>query len=653
MTGARLAAIAVAAAAAGGAGCGDDHAAPRDAGPARPAACAGDPAAFVRQAYLALDGRRPLGQDEVDVYVDLYRAAVAAGDAPRPLVARAIMSRPEFAERWVDFAIDALHVQRTDSQGEAACWGPALRGLTPGAALAAAVRDQPATAGGDGAPFTLLDLARSAIALDDLTPLWRAQLFSLIAHPIEAANVDPVAAELARRDDAGATFDAAYLHRDVVCLGCHTSDASVTDSDDPALDRFWPVAGAPEDAVFAGPLAADTATRAHAVFRIDGFLDGGRLRPWGWAAACGQFAAAVRDDPAGVDARLGAITGRRATALDLEAALARGFTALRAGAPTGPIADPDTALAWLVTLTLTEDVWRQVTGTPLTIANYFPRNRAARDLLGGLAATLASSGYSLRALLAAIVASDKFALQPPDAACGGSPYAYPAVFDPWTAGELDPARRGNGPGDAVAALDARTLISALAGALEWPSPFGAARFPAPAEAAFEHGIGAFLRSGERAFRGLDFQARLVWEAQVGSCAPPDGSPDFLDRLLAAGAATPGATAADLIHALKDRLIGEPDIADAAERAALSALIGPLDAPAAAVPADRLRAVCGALVEAPQFLLQGIAGLGGAHPVLTPPAASYAAICGALEAGGIGVPGRAVRCGDRALVLERR
>jgi hypothetical protein len=38
-------------------------------------------------------------------------------------------------------------------------------------------------------------------------------------------------------------------------------------------------------------------------------------------------------------------------------------------------------------------------------------------------------------------------------------------------------------------------------------------------------------------------------------------------------------------------------------------------------------------------------------VLTPPSASYAAICSALEAGGIGVPGRTVRCGDHALVLE--
>lgn len=633
------------------AGCGDNRA-PGDAGgDGSPlAACAGDAAAFVRQAYLALDGRRPLGQDEVAVYVDLYRAAAAAGDPPRPTVARAIMSRPEFRERWVDFALAALRVQRTDLQSEAACWGAALR-ETPDRALAAAVRDGAATGAGDGQPFTMLDLARSAIELDDLTPVWRAELFSMIAHPIPAANVDPVGAELARRDDFGATFDAAYLHRDVVCLGCHTSDASVTDSDDPALDRFWPVAGAAEDTVFAWPLSPDTAARAHAAFRVDGFLDGGALRPWGWAMDCGHFAARVGDDPAGIDAHLGSLAGRRTTALDLEAALGRGFAALRAGAPQRPIADPDTALAWLVTLALTEDVWREVTGTQLTIANYFPRNRASRDLLGGLAATLATSGYSLRTLLAAIVASDYFAVQPPEAMCGASPYGYPAVYDPWTAGDADPARRGNGPGDAVTALDAQTLISALAGALEWPAPPGSARFPDPAEAAFEHGIGAFLRSGEREFRGLDFQARLVWEDQVGACARPAGTAaDFIDRLIVAGAAAPGATAGDLASALKDRLIGEPEITDPAERAALVPLIGPLDAPAGGVTAARLRAVCGALLETPQFLLQGIAGRGGARPALTLPGADYAAICGALARDGIGAPGRGVACSEHGLTL---
>src|SRR5690606_1096858 len=101
-----------------------------------------------------------------------------------------------------------------------------------------------ATSGGDGGTFTMLDLARSAIALDDLTPIYRAQLFSLVARPIPAANVSAVEAELARREDFGSRFDASYLHRDVVCLGCHTSDASVTDREEPELDRHWPVPGA-------------------------------------------------------------------------------------------------------------------------------------------------------------------------------------------------------------------------------------------------------------------------------------------------------------------------------------------------------------------------------------------------------------------------
>jgi len=47
----------------------------------------------------------------------------------------------------------------------------------------------------------------------------------------------------------------------------------------------------------------------------------------------------------------------------------------------------------------------KVTGTHLTIANYFPRNQASSDLLYALAKTYTQSGYSLKSLLVAIVAS--------------------------------------------------------------------------------------------------------------------------------------------------------------------------------------------------------------------------------------------------------
>ena len=655
--------------------------------------CDADPPALVRQSFLALTGHRPRSQDEVDVYVDLYEQvkALATEQAPTdPLeaVARAIMSRPEFAERWIDVAMDALHVQRTDIQSEVDCWNTAVRS-TVSPALATTVRDQMATQGGDGAgSWTMLDLARSAIVLDDLTPVYRAQLFSLVAHPIPAANVPDIEAELARREDFGSTFDASYLHRDVVCLGCHTSETAVTDNDEPELDRHWPAPGAPERAVYGNPMGV-TADSAHAAFRVDGFVvNNGSQRPWGWSASCGRFAnpANVGPDIANIDGKLGSVTGTRSTVYSLEQALARGFAALRGTgvAEDEVLADPDKALAWLVTLKMTEDVWRAATGTNLTIANYFPRNQAARDLLYSLANRYAQSGFSLKALLVAIVASDYFARLAPDAGCGESPYTYPNVFDPWVTADADEARRHNGPGDAVTAIDARTLMGALAYALEWGQQPGGNRFPDfgegctgsgsmtcqqlsancnqfqqcctsyevacqmggvfPAvEVPFQQSVGTFLRNSERGFRGLDFQARLAWEDRYGACARPGwvGS-DFIDGLVGRGAANPTTTVGDVISALKDRLTNEPAIDPGAETEALTAIVGPLDASATAATVDGVRRVCGALVVSPQFLLQGIAGRGGERPILTPGDASYAAVCADVVTRG--VAGYTVTCG---------
>ncbi|HLL25402.1 MAG TPA: hypothetical protein VK427_24870 [Kofleriaceae bacterium] len=646
--------------------------------------CDGDAASFVRSSFLALTGRRPTSTAEVKVYVDMYDATVTAGGDPTDVVARAIMSNPAFVERWVDVVMDALHVQRLDIQSEQSCWDQGLRSsVTP--ALALAVRDKPALTTADGAPWTMIDLARSAIALDDLTPIYRAQLFSLAAHPLPAANVPPVEAELARREDFGSTFDASYLHRDVVCLACHNSEGAVTDSDDPDRDRHWPVPGAPEKAVY-GVAIGVSAERAHAVFRVDDFVNAGQTRPWGWTASCGRFAApsTVGPDPANVDGKLGSITGTRSTVFDLEAALARGFASLRAnGAPTGPIADPDVALAWLVTLKMTEDVWKQVVGSQLTIANYFPRNQASSELLYNLAAKYVTSGFSLKALLVAIVASDYFNRIAPDGACGPVVYSYPAVFDPWVTADADEGRRKNGPGDAVTSIDARTLVSATNAALEWGPPPMATRFAdygegcetlscatlqqlcnqgqcctsnmacktnalVPSiEVPFQRAVGMFLRNSERGFRGLDFQARLAWEDRYGGCTKPKWvTSDFIDRLVAAGAANPAATVGDVVAALKDRLVGEPVIDFVgSEGAALVATVGPLDAPASTITVDSLRRVCGALLGSPQFTLQGIAGRGGEVPVLTPLSARYDVVCTALAKQGVGV-----RCTGETLEL---
>ncbi len=676
-------------------GCGDDDSGDDD-GPGPNSTfdeCDGDAQSFVRQAFLALDGRRPKSQAEVDVYVDLYTAAAERGDDPVDVTARAIMSRSEFVEHWVDVFMDALHVQRLDTQTEASCWDRGTRS-TVSASLAASVRDQPATGSADGQRFTMLDLARSSLVLDDLTPMYRGQLFSLVSHPIPAANVGAVDAELARREDFGSTFDASYIHRDTVCLGCHNSEASVTDSDDPAADRHWPVPGNPERAVYGQPNGVPN-DRAHAAFRVDSFVDDGNELPWGWEPDCGRFRtpSQVTDDLANVDGKLASLTGKRTTVFGLEQALAKGFAALEAsGPPTGDLTDPDAALAWLVTLKITEDVWTQVTGTRLTIANYFARNQASSELLNSLAGTFVTSGFSLKTLLVAIVSSDYFNRLAPEAACGPNPYTYPSVFDPWTTADADEERRGNGPGDAVTALDGRTLIHATAAALEWTAPPEATRFPdygepgcedgtceelgqacgfnqccttfqaacqnggvLPAdELPFLRGIGIFLRNSERGFRGLDFQARLSWEDRNGVCGRPTWvSADFIDRLATAGAGS-SATARDVVSALKDRLIGEPVIEEGEEAAAISSVVGALEDPASSVTASQLREVCGAIVGSPQFLLQGIAGRGGDRPLLTPDNASYDTVCADLAATGIGVTGRVVTCGGgKATLAEGR
>lgn len=653
--------------------------------------CKGTADTFTRQAMLGILGRRPLGEAEVKVYSDLWAAAEAQGLDPREVIARALVRQPGFVDRWVDQIADGLAVQRVDIQGQAACWGPAMRGDAPDAGLATAVRDQPAVTGtGDGSQFSMRDLARSSLALDDLTPMLRGQIFAMMELYIPAANVPPVEAELARRADFGATFDSAYLHRDIVCLGCHNSEGSVTDSDDPAFDRHWPVEGFPEKGVYGVSMGIDPDV-AHAPFRVDGFVESGTKRPWNWTGDCGHFATSVSPDIADINGHFASLTGTQITAFDLDAAMRRGFEGLRGHEPvldgTGAIADPDQALAWLITLSMVEDVWHEVVGTRLTIANYFPRNAASSEILDRLAKRFTTSGYSLKELLVEVVKSEYFDRKPAELGCGATPYTYPNVYDPWVIADADEAKRLNGPGDAVTPLGARTLMSAASSAMEWPIDDDA-RFPDFGEPGCEEltcsdamqycqfagaccstadytcagldppvllqrGIGVYLRNSEHGFRGLDFEARLTWEKTFGACTPPNGvANDFIDGLLTRD---PAATEEEIVVALKDRIIGEPEIVDDAERAAIVALLGPIDQPATAIDEPKLRKLCGVLMQSPQFLMQGMAGRGGDVPRLTPPAASYDSVCASLAGKDIGLTGQVVSCppgGPLVLVAGR-
>jgi hypothetical protein len=606
-------------------------------------------------------------------------------------VARALLARPEKNPRWTVHFMDALREARIEDQAQDSCYGDARR-TTIDPIIAGYIRDTDAMGTGTGEPFTMLDVVRSSIALDDVTPIYRGHLFALISRPITAANVPDVEAELARREDFGTVFDATYLNRDIVCLGCHNSAGAITDSEDPALDRHWPLAGHVDAAIYGVATGIDPA-RAHAPFRYDGF----RLRqngrtPWGMATACGRFnaPAAVGDDLAGIDGRFASLSGRRLTAFDLDAALARGFATIRGTGlvvdSEGAVTDPAAAFAYMVATSVVEGVWREVVGTPLTIANYFPRNLAQRDELQRLTDLFVQSGFSLDDLLVAIVQSDYFSRLPPEAGCGASPYTYPALYDPWVIDDSDPARRGNGPGDAVAAISPRTLLSSAYAGLEWSTPPNE-QFPSSEdgcdqlscselaqtcalnfccetyhvmcqgmeptldadELPFQRAIGVFLKNGERGFKGLDFQARLAWEDRFGACAKPDRhtGPDLVDRAVRAGAATPGATVGDVVALVKDRLVGEPIDPTGDEPAAIAALIGqPLDAPAAGLSAASLRRFCGVVMSSPQFVLGGLPGRGGEPPRLSLPGGGFDDACATIMTSA--VPGWTVSCAPGVL-----
>ncbi len=697
---------------------------PIDATPPPPTfeECADTDHAFVRSAHLAVLGHRPKSSAVTNVYADLMEATrlrnvtAQAEIDPRRVVVFAMSQEAAFTDRWSEQLMDMLLVPRIEDQSQQSCYGDRAR-VDDSGELAAYIQTTEPTAGGDGnGDFTMLDLVRSSLALDDVSPIYRAHLFALVSRPIPAANVPPVQAELARREDFGNVFDAAYLGREITCLGCHNSTNSITYREDPATNRHWDIPGRFEEAIY-GVANGIAPERAHAPFRFDGFVAGnfrgapGDTIPWGWDRSCGEFQrAGLSSDPAGIDGRFASLSGQRITAFDLEESLSRGIASITANGlvldDSEGIADADAAFAYLVATNIVDSTWAEVMGSRLTIANHFPRNRASRDLLQSLTESFVASSFSMRTLLAEIVSTPYFARLPAEAGCGVGPYNMPAVFDPWTTEDAELERRNNGPGDGVHPLAARTLLSSAYVALQWRRPFFesfperpfsvdscaqalpsceqlgeacanngqccfAERYwcdyvpsneePSTREQrSLMRGIGVFLKNGDKGFRGLDFQARLVFEDRFGDCRKTDDAPDFLDALVSRARASDTATLGDVLAATKDRLVSNPTVhtepgpANVSEAEALESLFGAsLTTPAGGIDEldTRLRVFCGSLLASPQFLLSGMPNSAANQPpALTPAELSYESQCEALKLPE-GLSEHTLVCGAESLTLE--
>jgi len=651
--------------------------------------CQSSDQAWIRRAFMAISGRRSWGQAEINAYEDVLKGVRAAsgGDPTKPapagadlepakrLVARAMMEEDAYRERWSDFVMDALHTVRIEAKSQESCYGALSAVAVDDGGLAVWVRDNDATA--QGAPlqgFTMGDLLSSALQLDDLSVVYRGHLFAMMNLPLIGANVDFFALERVRRQDFGAVFDSAYIHRDVVCLSCHNSEYSVTQDDDPTKNRAWPVPGLFEVALFGSSSGKhppeEEATqgpddlRAHSMLRVADVVDGSGTTPFGWSGQCGAFSVPQVDDPLHIDTYFGSIKstptdpskGLRASVWDLEASLHKGVDLLAAHGlrrlPGDVLADPDEAFAYLVAENIVEEVWAEIMGSQLTIANYFARTAVQRDILFGLTERFVASHFSLKTLLLDILAHPAFNLEAPDEGCGTA-YELPTVFDPWTTSEGDPLKRGNSPADGVFALSARPLVRSLHRAMEWPMR---SEFPIDdAETSFQSAVGLFLKDADPGYRGLDFQGRLTWEATYAGCPNLSGN-DFITRIVARAFAVPGATVGDGILALKDRLTGEPTVDAKVEKPALEALIGGSLASVDLGNLDaKLRTVCGVLVSTPQHMLGGIPPKDTRDvPRLTPPDVTYQGACGVLSSylASAGTP-YIVVCGAASATVTRK
>lgn len=327
--------------------------------------------------------------------------------------------------------------------------------------------------------------------------------------------------------------------------------------------------------------------------------------------------------------------------------------------------DGPPALAFLLAMNITDQVWSETMGAPLTIANYFPRTQSQSNVLWYLSEyTLVPNDWSLRSLLQRIMLSDYFNRKSPQTMSGASPYDEPLVLDPWT--EIDPrfppvaqpgwtaasmaapvpdptysaaaqpANHKNSMAEGIHRYSARSLTYSMHAALGWPAPkrFADASYPS---ADLTKSIGQFVRDAEPGFRDTDFQGLLTWEAQHKSCARPVAGPDWINRLVDSvapfNAANPGAPIRlrDVVLTMKDWFINEPQIrVDALahdggqlEKGLLNGFFGVPDLDTALVDVSsaaardalegQLREYCGVLVQSPQYWLAGLAAGGSLGP----------------------------------------
>ena len=591
--------------------------------PAAESCDAGDEA-FVKRVIPLIQGRKPEGMREVKLLVSMIEQLDAAGVDGRAVVVRGLASGDLYIGRWKQFLWEQLRINRVEVKSNYKCYSQ-TSGPNGAPDLAAYIRDNDANGSDFGQAFTMADVMESALRLDDMSPLYRADMFARMARPLGGANISQEEFEVNARSNFGEIFESAYLGRRSGCLECHNSEESVTYNPDPKFNHFWAIPGKFEAAIY-GAAKGRPEAEIYAAFRVTGFTTDQGVRAWGMSS-CGSFNPGHDGDILGTPGYLGGELPAGQNLFDLDPLFKSGFATLAADGLT--LADnlevaPDQALAYLTSTNFVNNAWKEMMGYPLTLAHNFPRNEKQREILLELTEAFVSEDYSLRAVITEIALHPYFNMDAPDACDTSTPFFMEPVFEPFSITSADPNQRGNGVGDRVQRFSAWVLIESAMRTMWWALPvrqIPANEFDFPG-LDFLRDTGVFLKDAQNGFNGVDFNGLLAWENRLapgynpglsGDCTGPLGQGcsqyEWIELMLVE-AFNADATVGEVAAAIKDRILGEPTIAGDTELAVIAGVIG-LDPDAKMKAVDSVvleegaRRYAGLLFNTPQFMLSGV------------------------------------------------
>ncbi|WP_437713438.1 hypothetical protein WMF45_46865 [Sorangium sp. So ce448] len=577
---------------------------------------AGD-AAWVEQVVPALLGR------PVRSFGELKFLTVMTARVGRARLAEALMNEPAFVDRWTGVLLDRLRVDREGNHSQEDCFSQPLlptdadrktaakivlhtdrAGADP--ALSTAGEPDPPTLAGT---YNMADVVRGSLLIDNVFPAYRGFVFALVRKPGNAGEE----AVIGQRQVAE-HFTQVYSNKSMICLNCHRSEFSCSEA------KFTPGyswAKKQEGRVFSA-LEPWTSPPADADW-IESFrYTSGSIVPFaGWSKmACGGF---TTDTSAAATNGSGLLLPPEdnATVWSLDDRLKEGYLALRESYKTGALDtgsgfanEGRTLGAYWLAAAFANDIWREIFGAPLTIANFVSRNPDEQKMLWNLAEHhVVGRDWSLKGLLTEIVTSPYFNRTP------ASVENMPKVFEPFIA-----APASDYVGDAVHRRSADLLFRMKASALGWNLPVShfpsATTYPTRSDAA---AMGLHLSRLSVASPTSSQFSLLGWEASGGRCErPPAITRDWIDAL-SDRARTGGVTVRGAVEALRFRLLGRGLSTGAAEATALATFLGKsltttftTAYPTASQGNAALRDLCEVFVKTPQFMLEGVPhGLGAA------------------------------------------